>query len=1376
MVVRGLQRGDPNVLVDGQRVHGACPNRMDPAAFHVDFAEVERVDVARGPFDVRHQGSLGGVVNVVTRRPERGARVSPFASAGSFGQVNPSLTASWGSERVSALAGVSYRVSEPYRDGSGEPFTNAANYRPEASEREAYRVGTGWAQLGWRLGGRHRIQLGWTRQEARGVLYPYLMMDGLSDDTDRVNLAWESTDLEGGAVKGVSARLHYSRVDHWMTDELRTSGPVAPRGWSMGTRAATETGGGRLEARLRWGSVGVEAYRHRWDVETQMAGMQYRPQSSIPGAVNDAVGVFVEGSRRLGAALSFVAGARLDRVSGTAEGTRAGTDLSFAYWGTRSLARGDTLPSGKLRVEWDAKEELELAATLGHTTRVAEGNERYFGLRRMGTDWVGNPDLAPARNTGFEVSATWRRRGALLAATAHASRVDGFVTVVARDKEGPVFGVTNSKARTWDNVDAALWGAEANIGRPAARPPLPLRRRLLDAGSQGRGALHRSGRGRPRGDAAAARAARPALRRRAALRRRRGDPLRPAGKSRRGARRGAHAGMGSRQRHARVPSGPAFARRRRLQRLRPALHRAPLVPAGPVPLRRTGAVARAQRLRQRLGPLLGPVGPLTGFFPGNLSLRSRVSAGRGLGGDMPGCRVALALVSVLGAAPVGARAAPSGAVLGALADGTPLLEPPRLERPPLIDGALDDPAWQSPPLPLGEWVSYNPLNGDRIAQRTEVWVAYDEAAFYFAFRCHDPEPEAVRSTLSRRDQMWNDDWVGLSLDPFGNSQASHDLFVNPAGVQADILTTPSAGENTAPDWVWESAGRRTDAGYEVEIRLPFRSIRMASGDEVALGILFWRRVSRLGISVSWPEVVPGSSFIECHSRLLLRDVERPFALDVIPSVTYARNQTRADPSGFSPAESDPDVGASVKYGVTASTMLDATVNPDFSQVESDAFQVEVNRRFPVFYPEKRPFFMEGMGTFELAGSGGDANMRTAVHTRRIVDPRWGAKVTGTAGRVTYATLFADDRAPGLPEADGGPSDYPGQRQFFGVARAVYGLRKSDYVGVLVTDTELAAGHNRVAAADGSFRFGHHSWSTTLLASDSRAPDGTPAGSGLGAQSFYAYDTRTLVAVAQVEHYDREFQMDTAFLNRTGITIGWAYSQYSFYPDAKKRPWLKRIAPFVFTRHGWDEVQGARESLVLPGIRFFFTRQGWLRFDGGWGHDPWAGQAFPTRTLRAMGGAQLTRWLNLYGYTSVSRAVYYDDPDPFVGTEWSHQLELGLQPRDGLNLSAALNRVTFDRLEGQGRVYAVTVLNGRASYQFDRHLAVRAIVQWDSSDKRVLTDLLGSFELRPGTVAYLGYGSILEQNQWDGEAWRPGTGAYRTMQRGLFVKLSYIHRF
>jgi len=703
------------------------------------------------------------------------------------------------------------------------------------------------------------------------------------------------------------------------------------------------------------------------------------------------------------------------------------------------------------------------------------------------------------------------------------------------------------------------------------------------------------------------------------------------------------------------------------------------------------------------------------------------------------------------------------------------IEISRAPKPPVIDGVLDDEPWHNPPLTLGDWITSNPLNGEKLAQRTEVHAAYDDRYIYFAFHCLDLEPDKVRSTMSRRDQMWNDDWVGLSLDSVGNGQSSYDMFINPAGVQGDILTTPSAGENSAPDWVWDSAGRRTAQGYDVEMRLPLTSIRFVSGAEVRMGVLFWRRVSRLGMSASWPEVPAGQSFIQRHAMMVLHDLKRPLTLEVIPSVTYSRRETRATPDAFGPADSRPDAGLSVKYGVTSSATVEGTVNPDFSQVESDAFQVQVNQRYPLFFSEKRPFFMEGMGTFELAGVGGDAVMRTAVNTRNIVDPLWGGKTTGTAGRLGFAFLAAGDEAPGR-QLEGERNPFLGERKDFYVARGQYSLGRSNYVGAILTDTEFALGHNRVAGTDVSLRFGKHSASGTFLASGTRSPDGVESKNGFGGQAFYAFETKPFLFVTQMEHYDPGFQMDTAFLNQTGITQGWSFVAPSFYPDAKKISWLKRIVPFVFARYGKDRIQHGYPWIVVPGVRMHFTRQGFFRVDTIFGEEPWVGQTFRTSQTRVMGGAQFTRWLNVFANTSFGRSIFYDAVSPYLGRSRSYSADVSLQPSARFNQSVSYNRVEFDRVSDGTRVYTVNVLNTRTTFQFDKRFFLRAIVQHDSSRHTVLTDFLASFELRPGTVAYAGYGSSIERREWDGAGWTSGLGPYRTAERGFFFKASYIHRF
>jgi hypothetical protein len=266
-------------------------------------------------------------------------------------------------------------------------------------------------------------------------------------------------------------------------------------------------------------------------------------------------------------------------------------------------------------------------------------------------------------------------------------------------------------------------------------------------------------------------------------------------------------------------------------------------------------------------------------------------------------------------------------------------------------------------------------------------------------------------------------------------------------------------------------------------------------------------------------------------------------------------------------------------------------------------------------------------------------------------------------------------------------------------------------------------------------------------------------------------------VTQVEHYDTDFQMDTAFVNQTGVTQGWSFVAPSFYPDPKKTPWLKRIVPFVFTRYGRDRVQGGSGYFVLPGIRVHTTRQGFFRVDAGWGREPWAEQVFPTSQVRMMGGAQPFRWLNVFAQARFSRSIYYDPNEPYSGRERSYQAEVSLQPSSRFNQSVSWSRVRFDRASTGENVYTVDILNTRTTFQFDRHFFLRAIVQYDSSRHQVLTDFLASWELLPGTVAYAGYGSILERKGWDGSGFvdEPG-GAYRTSQRGFFFKASYIHRF
>jgi iron complex outermembrane receptor protein len=468
VVLRGFQGKDLNVLIDGNRVYGACPNHMDPAPFHVDFSEVDRIEIGKGPFDIRNHGSLGGVVNIITRQPETGFHAGGTLSIGSYGFVNPAATASYASSRFSVLGGYSYRVSEPYSDGSGRPFTAAANYRPGMRDSDAFRAGTAWVKLSAAPFRNHLAQFSYTRQEADHVLYPYLQMDAIYDDTDRVGFGYQ-VERPSGVIQAIKLQTYYSQVRHWMTDDYRLSSMNFPRSYMMGTFADTRALGGKLETSIHGLNLGLEAFSRDWSAATQMAGMGYQTQYSIPDVETSSVGAYADYHRSLTDRLRLDIGGRIDRAESTADESRANTNLYFAYNSTRLTSATDVYPSGNARITYAAGKGFKFAGGIGHTVRVPDARERYFALRRAGSDWVGNPLLEPSRNTGLDGSASFRHGGLFVTSGFFINRVDDFVTVRRATKANPISGVMNSNSRSYANVDARIYGSELELGYTITR-------------------------------------------------------------------------------------------------------------------------------------------------------------------------------------------------------------------------------------------------------------------------------------------------------------------------------------------------------------------------------------------------------------------------------------------------------------------------------------------------------------------------------------------------------------------------------------------------------------------------------------------------------------------------------------------------------------------------------------------------------------------------------------------------------------------------------------------------------------------------------------------------------------------------------------------
>ena len=459
MVLRGFPSKDLNVLIDGQRVYGACPNQMDPTSFHVDFAEVDRIEVAKGPFDVNNQGSLGGVVNIVTKKAERGLHATGNLSAGSYGYVNPSATMSYGRNAFSILGGYSYRLSSPYTDGSGKHFTEGLNYRSDAIDSDAFRVGTVWGNVSVSPFTGHLAQFSYSHQEANHVLYPYLQMDAAYDDTDRINAGYQINDLSG-FMRSLRIQGYYTQVDHWMTDQYRTSSMNLLQEYSMGTLAGTQALGGKIETMLNSVKVGLESYHRDWNGTTRMAGSSYAPQYAIPDVRTDNFGIYSEYAKSLSDRVKVSFGARLDTVTTAADNSKANTNLYYAYNSTRLTSKTDNYPSGNVRLSFKAPIGIVFSGGVGHTVRVPDARERYFALKKMGTDWVGNPELKPSRNTGFDGGLSFRHEGLLLESNLYLNYINDYISVVPQARVNMVAGVMNKNARSYQNVDAKIYGGE----------------------------------------------------------------------------------------------------------------------------------------------------------------------------------------------------------------------------------------------------------------------------------------------------------------------------------------------------------------------------------------------------------------------------------------------------------------------------------------------------------------------------------------------------------------------------------------------------------------------------------------------------------------------------------------------------------------------------------------------------------------------------------------------------------------------------------------------------------------------------------------------------------------------------------------------------
>src|SRR3989475_9155555 len=499
------------------------------------------------------------------------------------------------------------------------------------------------------------------------------------------------------------------------------------------------------------------------------------------------------------------------------------------------------------------------------------------------------------------------------------------------------------------------------------------------------------------------------------------------------------------------------------------------------------------------------------------------------------------------------------------------LKMPKFDKAPVIDGKLDDEIWKQATV-LKDFYQVQP--GDNIApsKPTEVMLGYDSKFIYVAFHCYD-EPDKVRATIPKRDNIWNDDYVGILFDTFNDGRKAYEFDFSPLGIQADGIWTDGQGEDFNPDIVMESKGLVTSDGWTVEAAIPFKSLRYVAGKDKLWGAHFWRRIKRFNneLDMWMPLNRDISSWLAQEGHLSgLEGISTERTLELIPSLTLSETGKRKatltsdqvtagmkDPGRFvnEPVKFDP--GLTGKFSITPNVTLDFAINPDFAQVESDQLVVTANQRFPIFFSEKRPFFLEGIDIFNT--------QIAAVHTRTIIDPDYAVKLTGKVNRNTFGLLLASDNGPGNFSPEERLTANPrfvDKNASVGILRLKHDIGKKDsFIGFLGTYRRFVDRYGELGGFDSRFRINKQTtFSAQALVTHSRRnffyPD---LGQSLDrAENAFIYATDYNMSGRHFGYEystvgrTRYYRADVGFNRRTNTNNHNFFIQYRSEPKPKAR--------------------------------------------------------------------------------------------------------------------------------------------------------------------------------------------------------------------------------
>jgi Domain of unknown function (DUF5916) len=750
----------------------------------------------------------------------------------------------------------------------------------------------------------------------------------------------------------------------------------------------------------------------------------------------------------------------------------------------------------------------------------------------------------------------------------------------------------------------------------------------------------------------------------------------------------------------------------------------------------------------------------------------------------------------------------------------PISKIPRVTKAPKIEDFLEGRAREAE-VAVTDFRQNIPGDGDPASEATTAYISYDQKNLYVVFDCKDASG-AVRAHLSKREDLDQDDGVGVFLDTFHDKHRAYYFFSNPLGIQQDAIYTEGQGYDYSFDTVWNTEGRLTKDGYVVWFSIPFKSLRFSHETEQTWGFALYRTILKKSEYDYWPYVTQRVQGLAQQFALVngLEHVSPGRNIQFIPYGLLASNHFLNQPTnGAAPGYKDVfehRAGLDAKFVAKDSLTFDVTLNPDFSQVESDDPQVTVNQRFAVFFPEKRPFFIENAGFFMTP-----VNL---FFSRQIMDPQFGARMTGKVGSWTLGALTIDDRQPGRDQTSGGPFD---TRAVDGVARITREFGKQSYIGAFASTRDFADTSNRVVSLDARLKFGKnwvsdvqaaHSWTRQddrlpQLCQNFKVQPARDAASQQGSALYadLSYTGRHFVMFHIYSDYSPGFCSELGFVPRVDIRQETSAAAYYWRPAKSK---IVDFGPSVSELVDWDHNGVLEDWQAAAGFEIDWTRQTTLIVSRGDAYELFANIPFRKHSTAIQFSSAPYKWLSFTGrYTTGTGENFFPAAglSPFLGNVNRVNFGFTVRPSARFRIDETVIYYRLGTRSGSTpapfqaghSVFNNYLLRTKVNYQFTRELSLRMIMDYDATLANAqLLDLernLGSFDggpsppsktftpdflltylVHPGTALYIGYNNSFGNLRVD-ETTNPAQVLYQrsptnTTGRLFFIKLSYLFRY